>query len=338
MSLLRSRRRAARWLVPLSILAIAACGGGNAGESGREPTAAVESSTTPPSTDGGGGSTADDSVAADPTATDATSGDEPGVQRFSSALLGRDYPYTIYLPPGYDESTDAYPALYLLHGSFSDETEWLESGRIASLADRLIADGTIPPVVIVMPGSESWWIDGYNEPAESALLNELIPHIEASWRVDPAREARLLGGVSAGGYGAVNLMLEHPDRFGAVLALAPAVYRPQPPADSSAYQHPSFLDASGNFDAAFWENSNYLSYLEGYAASGDRVPLFIGSGDDDVFDIAYHAAVLHQDIGALQPESVEFRVIDGGHDWETWRTMLPEALAFVLATTVDRSR
>lgn len=68
-----------------------------------------------------------------------------------------------------------------------------------------------------MPGS-----DGYNEPAETAFLDDLIPHIEQNWRVIPEREGRLSGGLSAGGYDTVNFVLEHPKMFAAGAALSSA--------------------------------------------------------------------------------------------------------------------
>ena len=37
-------------------------------------------------------------------------------RRFASTALGEDRSYWVYLPPGYKESRERYPALYLLHG------------------------------------------------------------------------------------------------------------------------------------------------------------------------------------------------------------------------------
>jgi len=248
---------------------------------------------------------------------------------FDSAVLGRDYVYTVYLPDDYDPDQHAYPVMYLLHGSGGNEMSWLVAGDLRSTADRLIEAGAIPPAVIVMPASRSWWVDGHNEAAETALLSDLIPHIETSFSVIPAREGRLIGGLSAGGYGTVNLVLKHPDVFAAGAALSPASYTPYPPPDSSANVHPTYLGSDGSFDRALWTRLNYPQHVEVYKAQDFIVPLYINSGDHDLFDIAYHAAVLYQSIREHQPDSVEFRVVDGDHEWSVWRETLPDALQYV---------
>lgn len=248
---------------------------------------------------------------------------------FPSETLGRDYAYNVYLPDGYETSGFTYPTLYLLHGSFGNENDWPVKGELQATADRLIAEGSIPPAVIVMPGSLSWWVDGYNEKAETAFFSDLIPHIEATWRVIPEREGRLVAGLSAGGYGTVNFVLEHPEVFAAGAALSPASYVPQPPSHSSGNRHPAYLKADGTYDPEMWEKLNYPQYIDDYKAQDLVVPLYINSGDHDTFDIAYHAAVLYQALREHQPDAVEFRVVDGDHEWPVWIETLPEAMTYI---------
>jgi enterochelin esterase-like enzyme len=248
---------------------------------------------------------------------------------FASETLGRDYAYNVYLPDGYETSGLTYPTLYLLHGSFGNENDWPVKGELQQTADRLIDEGSMPPAVIVMPGSQSWWVDGYNENAETAFFADLIPHIEATWRVIPERDGRVIGGLSAGGYGTVNFVLEHPDMFAAGAALSPASYVPQPPAHSSGNRHPAYLKTDGTYDPEMWEKLNYPQYIDAYKAQDQVVPLYINSGDHDTFDIAYHGAVLYQALREHQPDQVEFRVIDGDHEWPVWIATLPEAMTYV---------
>lgn len=252
---------------------------------------------------------------------------------FASDTLGRDYAYTVYLPDGYEESGLTYPHMYLLHGSGGNETSWVVDGHAKQVIDKAIADGVMPPAVVIMPGSLSWWVDGYNEPAETAFFDDLIPHIEATWRVIPEREGRVVGGLSAGGYGTVNFVLEHPEMFAAGAAMSPAAYVPQPPESSSANRHAAYLDAEGNYDPEKWTELNYTAYLDEYVAGDVVVPMYINSGDHDVFDIAYHGAVLYQKLREHQPNDVEYRVIDGDHEWQVWIDTLPEALEYVFSHT-----
>jgi len=252
---------------------------------------------------------------------------------FPSETLGRDYAYTIYLPDGYETSGLSYPVLYLLHGAGGDENEWPVKGQVQPTADALIAEGRMPPALIVMPGhTQAWWVDGNAENAETAFIEEVIPHIEANFRAIPDRSGRVVAGLSAGGYGTVNFVLKHPGLFAAGAALSPAVYVPVPPEHSSGRRHPPF-QKDGAFDPASWERLNYPQHIDAYKAQDLKVPLYINSGDHDTFDIAYHAAVLYQAFREHQPELVEYRVIDGDHEWPVWVATLGDAMAYVFQYT-----
>ncbi|AMC99402.1 alpha/beta hydrolase [Halomonas chromatireducens] len=249
--------------------------------------------------------------------------------RFHSTVLERDYAYTLYLPPGYRESNLAYPVLYLLHGSFGSESDWVERGALKETADRLIRQGVIPPVVIVMPGSESWWIDGYNQAARTSFFEDLVPRVEASWQVVPQREWRGVAGLSAGGYGSLNFALERPELFGAAAALSPASYHPLPPANSSANRHPAFLDDNGQFDTELWQRRNYTAYLDRYLERGIVVPIYLSAGNRDVYNAEHHARLVHQALKHHQPDLVPLNVLGGGHTWRVWRASLPSALEWM---------
>lgn len=249
--------------------------------------------------------------------------------RFASEILGREYRYTLYVPDGYHETNQAYPILYMLHGSFGGERDWVERGGIERTADRMIRDGIIPPMVIVMPGSESWWIDGHNEAARSAFLEELMPYVEETWRVVPQREWRSIAGLSAGGYGTLNFVLERPDLFAAAAALSPASYHPLPPRNSSAWRHPAFLDATGDFDEALWQRRNYTAYLDDYLERDSVVPLYLSAGHRDAYNAEHHARLVREALAPHQPGLVTMEVLSGGHTWRVWRASLPSALAWM---------
>ncbi|MFI8749614.1 alpha/beta hydrolase [Vreelandella lionensis] len=262
-------------------------------------------------------------------------------EQFFSSTLGYDYPYTIYLPDGYDTAaTTPYPVVYLLHGSFGNERDWATRGNLPQVADRLIEAGHLPPAVFVMPGSRSWWVDGHNEAARSAFFNDLLPHIETTYHVGTTRPLRGVAGLSAGGYGAVNFALERPDMFAAAAALSPASYVPVPPSNSSANRHPAFLNEQGQFDRALWEQLNYTAHLEPYrlqvtprpnAEHSDTppVPLYISAGRSDVYDAEFHARQLRQAMERIQLGQVRLDLYPGGHTWRVWRASLPAALNFM---------
>lgn len=258
-------------------------------------------------------------------------------QMIPSAGLKRDLPFLVYLPDGYAHSVQRYPVVYLLHGAGGDEHAWTGPGHITDTADRLIAEGVIPPAILVMPGCPaSWWVDGAKDKAETAFWTDLVPAIDATYRTTKSRDGRFIAGISAGGYGAVRFGLKYPDRVGAVAALSPAVYSVTPPPLSSARIQPPFLKQDGTFSEASWAANNYPSLLAGYAAQKLRIGVFLATGDGDRLGIAFETALLHKRLFELQPDLAELRVLDGDHNWSLWSGVLKEALTYVLKFAVPQ--
>lgn len=130
----------------------------------------------------------------------------------------------VYTPAEYETKTNKrYPVLYLQHGAGEDETEWTHSGFAAIIADNLIADGKMEPMIIVMnndfvykPGDERGrmalsptWSENFDE----MFINEVIPDTDAHYRTiaDPAHRA--MAGLSLGGMLTNNVGLAHTDMF-----------------------------------------------------------------------------------------------------------------------------
>lgn len=248
---------------------------------------------------------------------------------FASATLGREYNYNLYTPDAYQNSQASFPVLYLLHGAAGDEHSWVDAGRVQATVDALIADNSVPPMLIVMPADPNfWWADSHAEFAQTALITELIPHIDDNYRTIDVREGRLIAGYSAGGFGTVNAALRFPGLFAAAAALSPAVYDPVPPVSSSATRIDIF-QRDGVFDPVLWRSLNWVSVFDDYKASGVIVPFYINSGDHDRFDIAYHAAGFYQALREHQADRVELRIFDGDHDFAAWGGSLGDALQYM---------
>src|SRR5215217_6781303 len=136
-----------------------------------------------------------------------------------SNILNRLVKYTIYLPFDYETSQRSYPVVYLLHGYTDDHTGWLQFGEINRYADKAIAEGTIPPMIIVMPnGDSSFYINSYDgkEKYEDFFIKEFMPSIEKKYRG--------VAGLSMGGYGSLIYGLKYPDLFAAAVPLSAAVW------------------------------------------------------------------------------------------------------------------
>ncbi|MGD8604673.1 MAG: alpha/beta hydrolase-fold protein, partial [Anaerolineales bacterium] len=131
-------------------------------------------------------------------------------ETLSSPLIPRPLEIRIYLPPCYDEQSDQpYPTLYLFHGLGDSYDQWPRLGLL-DLADQWLMNQRIEPFIIVMPWEQS------GQDMVAAVLNVLIPHMEAAYhvRIDP--EGRAMGGISRGGGWALAIAANDPQAFGAI--------------------------------------------------------------------------------------------------------------------------
>ena len=267
---------------------------------------------------------------------------------FHSPALSRLYHYNIYLPAGYESSGMRYPVIYLLHGRGDDMSAWT---TIADDLDSLIAEGSVPPIIAVIPDFPSSERAGYYvdsqytgsavepaEPVESAFFSDLIPHIESTYRTLSSREGRLIGGYSMGGYGALRYALAHPQVFVGALVLSPAVYIPLPPIDSSTREFGAFGKAGALFDDEIYTALNYPALLSSFSETALGLSIFIAVGDDEwknerpedrLHDLDIEAHMVFNHVSRAPSIQSEFRVYDGGHDWDVWRRGFVEGLPFL---------
>lgn len=249
---------------------------------------------------------------------------------YQSAILNRKVSFSVYLPDRYDTATHPFPALYLLHGLDGDQNEWLENGALKT-ADALLAKRELRPMLSIMPsfGEQSWWVNGEQDKAESALMRELIPYVEGKYKVLQDRRGRALAGWSMGGYGALNLALRHPDFFCAAAVISPEIYQPLPATTSGIRRMPQFM-RNGVFDPAVWQSLNYPAHLQAYRDNSKRVSIWIATGDDDqLLGLVPMVTRLYGELAAIQPKQVELRIIDGELDWATVHRALPDALRYL---------
>jgi len=189
---------------------------------------------------------------------------------FVSETIGRTYQYKVYLPAGYGRSERRYPVVYLLHGRGDTMSAWL---NVRSSLDDMISNGEVPPMIAILPDMPSsdranYYVDSayigilYRaEAVETAFFNDLIPHVDSTYRTLEQRESRIIGGYSMGGYGAIRYLLAHPDIFTGAIILSPAVYTPLPPDDSSTREFGAFGDETSLFNEDIYTSLNYPALL-----------------------------------------------------------------------------
>ena len=133
---------------------------------------------------------------------------------------------TVYTPPGYQPDQAAkLPVLYLLHGVGELESSWVQYGRASLIADNLLADGRMQPMIIVMPKGHAYRPGETPAPGaqpgsafkasvfKEDLLETIIPLVEKTYRVKTDQPNRAIMGLSMGGAQSLNIGLGHLDRF-----------------------------------------------------------------------------------------------------------------------------
>jgi len=258
-------------------------------------------------------------------------------KKVKSTILGRDVKYTIYLPGDYETSDRTYPVVYLLHGFTDDNTGWLQFGEINRYADKAIANGTIPPMIIVMPnGDSSFYINAYDgkENYEDFFVKEFMPAIEKNYRIKAEKRYRGIAGLSMGGYGTLIYALKYPNLFAAAAPFSAAVWddnelinMPQPSWDNVLGKlYGKDLKNKDRLTETWYKNSPLKIVETTSAEELKKVRYWIDCGDDDF--LTKGNCLLHI---ALTEKRVphEFRVRDGGHTWTYWRTGITDALKFI---------
>jgi S-formylglutathione hydrolase FrmB len=280
-----------------------------------------------------------------------------------SEALGRKLAVSVYVP-GAHAPAGGFPVLYLLHGLGGCETDWVALGGVQATLDRLIEQGRIRPMMVVMPGAgSSWYVDsgrvGGPGNFESAIGDDLPKAIEASYPAAEAAQLRAIAGVSMGGYGALRIALSRPEAYAAVASMSGALWQNLPLADASAngVSYTTYRDqvyyrrldgatiASGvdlppegahfgkafgvPFDPKRFNAANVFTILAKQIKRGVGLPaIFLTVGDHDSHNLWRGSIALYQTLQA-ERQPVDFRVTDGDHTWALWRKSIEDTLIFV---------
>jgi enterochelin esterase-like enzyme len=161
----------------------------------------------------------------------------PGVvhHSFHSQAMDTEVGYSLVLPSGYDSGDQRHAVIYWLHGVGDDEGR--APGPVAPSMIAAMEAGTVPPVIVVFVNGAraTFYMDSPDGRflAETAFIDELLPHVDATYRTIADRSGRAIEGFSMGGFAALSLGLKHPELFGSVTAYAPALLDVQETADGT---------------------------------------------------------------------------------------------------------
>ncbi len=234
---------------------------------------------------------------------------------YDSPGLDMDRRLIVYTPPQYENSTETYPVLYLLHGAGGDEEAWIALGRTAQILDNLIAQGKAKPMIIVMPNGNviqdaapGEGRDGFYKPqfmipntmngSYEANFQDIIKFVEKNYRVKADKDNRAIAGLSMGGYHSLHISRYFPNTFDYVGLFSAAIM----PRD----------DATGKVYADF--DKTLINQMD----NGYKL-YWIGIGKADfLYEANKEYRKKLDDMG--MPYS--YLETEGGHTWRNWRVYL----------------
>jgi enterochelin esterase-like enzyme len=234
------------------------------------------------------------------TPPESTPCDEQGIvfrSTFPSDVGGRSY--HVYLPPCYGHDGRVYPVLYLIHGSIQTDSHWLDLG-FAQHVDAGISSGRWPPFIAIMPfsGELGNTSAGGRWSIEGVTINGLLPFVDSTFCSWTEAAGRSIGGISRGGYWALEIAFSHPDYFSAVAG------------------HSSHLRFETDI-AKYNPLATYaLADLTGMRIWLDRGETdFLWQGQDQLHENLSSAGIIH-----------EYTINAGGHSDAYWAVHLGEYL------------
>jgi len=228
---------------------------------------------------------------------------------------GRDV--DVYLPNGYGTqlSTD-YPVVYFLHGYPSTETQWLSGAQLPGVLDQLIATRVVPPLIAVLPDGNGqhtpdaeWGDTAHGDRVETWLVDSVVPAIDSGYRTLGASH-RGICGLSAGGFGAVNIAVHRPDLF------------------SWAASYSGYFGARRDVFKGLSGPANSPALTVTHVPPVLRMPLYlgVGTGDGHYLDNNEQFAT---ELRRLGWNDVSFDVVPGGHGWAAWRLEMVNSLEWL---------
>ena len=231
----------------------------------------------------------------------------------------------IYLPAEYySNPTKKFPVLYLQHGMGENETGWSAQGKTGIIMDNLIAEGKAVPFIIYMdngldvrrpgdPAPGQGGFGGQRPPGapgapgqggprrgfggfnafQEVLLKDIIPMVEAKYRVIADTEHRAMAGLSMGGMQTHAITLANPTTFAYVGMFSGGTFNTEELKDV-----PDF------------KKTNKVLFM----SAGSRETR-MAEGDNSVGKAA-------ENLKAIGINAHSYVSPETAHEWQTWRRSL----------------
>jgi enterochelin esterase family protein len=241
---------------------------------------------------------------------------------YYSKALGKFRRMHVYTPPGYELGKGKFPVFYLLHGAGDSDEAWTSEGRAGFILDNLLAAKKAKPMVVVMPAGHTR-LTGFGRPSgvgetnrppadefTQDFTNDVMPYIEANYRVYTDSRHRAIAGLSMGGSQTLNIAIPSLDKFGYVGVFSSGLIG-------------SFGGGRGGNAAPpgpTWEERNKAALDNAKWKKGVKLVWFATGKDDFLLQTSKGTVELLKKHGF----DVHFEESSGGHTWINWRNYLDE--------------
>ena len=232
----------------------------------------------------------------------------------SPALGGRAQEAYVYLPSGYAQHPNRrYPVLYLLHGFPGRPLAFLQTVQMGIVDDVLTTQKRAQPLILVMPfGStgtfdDQEWVNGIRSGTGWATFvsRDLVRYVDSHYRTIASARGRALAGLSEGGYGAINIAVQHPREFSVVESW-------------SGYERPDKLRSifGPRLQLLSANDPRLLVRKVAPALRQEGTYFWFYSGSTDKFRT--QNAAFARELSSLDLHH-KYRLVYGGHNWAIWR-------------------
>jgi enterochelin esterase-like enzyme len=254
-----------------------------------------------------------------------------------SAALGKELKFAVQFPPSYESDPKRrYPVLYFLHGMFGNEGEFQRRG-VAAAVSKLREEGSIGDFIIVAPaGENSFYLNAKNGVRyEDAIIQDLIPYVEKTYRVIGTRDARAIQGISMGGWGALLLAFKHPEMFSTVTTHSAALFAELPHPSGEDRRAQFILKLVGNIfgtppDEEFFKTVNPVYIADGNAAAIKKsgIKVYFDCGEQDRYGFQESNKAFDERLTKLGIAH-EFHLFPGNHGWEYMISVADHSYTFL---------
>lgn len=273
---------------------------------------------------------------------------------FASSSIQGNEPYSIFLPPGYDQKKEVnFPLVYFLHGTNNDHTSWTVEryGNIPAALDELIFQGKLPPFILVCPDGDSSFytdfLDGSRK-YEQLVVTELVKEIRGHYRVKSGRRFQAIGGTSMGGYGALKISLKFPQDYASVVGSSPIILLGSDPSQELNEAPPRMAGYFSRllapiygepFDPQHWNRNSVLALARSNPVQGLNIYFAYGTADryNRVFPMQKGIEMLDQVLTRRKIDHSYHTFPGEGHGWSLVRAHLEEMFRFLTQTFQEGS-